>query len=124
MTNFERRKVTGCPANVDSITSPENWWAAAYGTPYADSRDDNFDDEYSYRKKRFEFNITNEDLGGDVDSWANGSVGDMSVGCYVRIGKLMWKKGTDEAGTVVPRIVFLVHETLGDIPHEMAERNV
>ena len=85
MTNFERRKVTGCPANVDSITKPENWWAAAYGTPYADSKDDNFDDEYSYRKKRFEFNITNEDLGGDVDSWANGNVGDMAVGCYVRI---------------------------------------
>lgn len=85
MTNLERRKVTGCPANVDSITSPENWWAAAYGTPYADSKDDGFDDEYSYRKKRFEFNIPNDDLGDNVDNWANDRVGDMSVGCYVRI---------------------------------------
>lgn len=84
-TNFERRKVTGCPSNVDTITKQENWWAAAYGTPYADSKDDGFDDEYSYRKKRFEFNITNDDMGGNVDDWANDAVGDMSVGCYVRI---------------------------------------
>lgn len=85
-TNFERRKVTGCPANVDSIINQENWWAAAYGTPFADAREDNFSDKYSYRKKRFEFNVENDDIGGDINEWANGNVGDMGkVGCYVRI---------------------------------------
>lgn len=84
-TNFERRKVTGCPANVDSITEQTNWWAAAYGTPFADAREDGFDDEYSYRKKRFEFNVANEDIGGNIDEWANDSAGDMNVGCYVRL---------------------------------------
>lgn len=34
------------------------------------------------------------------------------------------EKGLDKIGTVVPVVVFLVHETLGDVPHEMAERNV
>ena len=34
------------------------------------------------------------------------------------------EKGFDETGTVVPVVVFLIHETLGDIPHEMPERNV
>ena len=33
-------------------------------------------------------------------------------------------KGFDELGTVIPIVVFLVHETLGDIPHEMAGGNL
>ncbi len=45
-------------------------------------------------------------------------------GRYVRIGKFTWEEFFDEVGTVIPIIIFLVHETLGDIPHEMAERNV
>ena len=45
-------------------------------------------------------------------------------GRYIRISKFMWEKGFDETGTVVPIIIFLVHETLGDIPHEMAEWDI
>lgn len=86
-TNFERRKVTGCPANADSFANSSQWWAAAYGTPYADAKKDNLADEYSYRKKRFEFNIPNEDISDNGGgSWVNKKIGnDMSVGCYVRI---------------------------------------
>ncbi len=82
-TNFERRKVTGCPSNVDTITNAQNWWAGAYGTPYVDLSSDKWDDTYSYRKKRFEFNVENDKLGGNITEWANENIADF--GCYVRL---------------------------------------
>lgn len=83
-TIFDRRKVTGCPSNVDSIQDFGNWWAAAYGTPYVDTKDDGLDDAYSYRKKRFEFQIDNSDLDqNSIGEWANEEICD--YGCYVRI---------------------------------------
>ena len=43
----------------------------------------------------------------------------MSVSANSRGKRVLMKRAR-----LSPRIVFLVHETLGDIPHEMPERNI
>ncbi len=53
--------------------------------------------------------------------WVNLEVLD---GRYIRIGKFPWKKIFDEMGTVISVIIFLVHETLGYVPYEMAKWNI